>query len=190
MAIEGIQVRLREERADDIDFVTALRNDLDTQAWPKSLPPHYTREMMAKRYEAREFSFEPDEGRFIIEEKETGDRVGFVGYMGLEPRFSAGLGVMVAKHYWGSGHGLEANDLLLRFMFDELGLRVIRIYTHSLNPRAIALAKKLGFQETARFRRSIYRNGQLGGSVVMDITRQEFYARREDLTDNLPDPFV
>ena len=94
MAIEGTTVRLREERADDVDFVTALRNDLDTQAWPKSLPPHYTREMMAKRYEAREFSFDPDEGRFIIEEIETGDRVGFVGYMGLEPRFSASIGVM------------------------------------------------------------------------------------------------
>lgn len=190
MAIEGTTVRLREERADDVDFVTALRNDLDTQAWPKSLPPHYTREMMAKRYEAREFSFDPDEGRFIIEEIETGDRVGFVGYMGLEPRFSASLGVMVARHFWGTGYALEANDLLLRFMFDELGLRVVRIWTHSLNPRAIALAEKLGFQATARFRRSIYRNGQLGGSVVMDITRQEFYALRDDLTDSLPDPFV
>ena len=190
MAIEGTRVRLREERTDDIDFVTSLRNDLDTQAWPQSLPPHYTREMMAKRYEAREFSFEPTEGRFIIEAKETGDRVGFVGYSSLEPRFSASLGVMVAKQYWGSGYAWEANDLLLRFMFHELGLRVIRLWTHSLNPRAIALAEKLGFRETARFRSSIYRNGQLGGSVVMDITRQEFYESRDDLIDTLPDPFV
>ena len=91
MAIEGAHIRLREERIDDVEFVTFLRNDLDTQAWPKTLPPHYTREMMAKRYEAREFSFDPDEGRFIIEERESGDRVGFVGYSGLKPRFSAGL---------------------------------------------------------------------------------------------------
>lgn len=190
MAIDGASIRLREERLDDLDFLAALRNDLDTQAWPKSLPPHYTREMMLKRYEAREFSFDPDEGRFIIEEKETGDRVGFVGYMGLEPRFSASLGVMVARRYWGTGYGLEANDLLLRFMFDELGLRVIRLWTHSLNPRAIALAEKLGFREMARFRNSIYRNGRLGGSVVMDITRQEFYESHDDLTDRLPDPFA
>jgi RimJ/RimL family protein N-acetyltransferase len=190
VAIEGTRVRLREERADDIDFVTALRNDLDTQAWPKSLPPHYTREMMAKRYEAREFSFEPDDGRFIIEEKETGDRVGFVGYMGLVPRFSANLGVMVAKHYWGSGHAREANDLLLQFMFEELGLRVVRLWTHTLNPRAVTLAETLGFRVAIRFRSSVYRDGQLGGSVVMDLTRQEFYELREDLTDRLPDPFV
>ncbi len=190
MAIEGIRIRLREERADDLEFLTSLRNDLDTQAWPKTLPPHYTREMMAKRYDAREFSFEPDEGRFIIEEKETAERVGFIGYMSLKPRFSAGLGVMVAKTYWGTGHALEANDLLLRFMFEELGLRVVRLWTNSLNPRAIALAAKLGFRETVRFRCSIYRNGQIGGSVVMDMTRQEFYAMRDDLEDHLPDPFV
>lgn len=190
MAIEGAYVRLREERADDVDFLAALRNDLDTQAWPKSLPPHYTREMLAKRYEAREFSFDPDEGRFIIEEKETGDRVGFIGYMGLEPRFSASLGVMIAKHFWGTGYAYEANDLLLRFMFEELGLRVIRLWTHSLNHRAIALAGKLGFRMTVEFRRSVYREGQLGGAVVMDMTRQEFYASRPDLTDALPDPFI
>jgi RimJ/RimL family protein N-acetyltransferase len=190
VAIEGTTIRLREEKADDVDFLTALRNDLDTQAWPKSLPPHYTREMLAKRYEAREFSFEPEEGRFIIEEKDTGDRVGFVGYMGLQPRFSASLGVMVAKHFWGSGYAFEANDLLLGFMFEELGLRIVRLWTHSLNHRAIALAEKLGFQTTVQFRNSIYRDGQLGGSMVMDITRQEFYATRYDRTDNLPDPFV
>jgi RimJ/RimL family protein N-acetyltransferase len=190
VAIEGTRIRLREERADDLEFLTSLRNDLDTQAWPKTLPPHYTREMMAKRYESREFSFEPDEGRFIIEEKETAERVGFIGYMGLKPRFSAGLGVMVAKTYWGTGHALEANDLLLRFMFEELGLRVVRLWTNSLNPRAIALAAKLGFRETVRFRSSIYRKGQIGGSVVMDMTRQEFYALRDDLEDHLPDPFV
>jgi RimJ/RimL family protein N-acetyltransferase len=146
--------------------------------------------MMAKRYQAREFSFDPDEGRFIIEVKESGDRVGFVGYSGLKPRFSAGLGVMVAKEYWGTGYAREANELLLRFMFEELGLRVVRLWTHSMNPRAIALAEKLGFREAARFRRSVYRNGQLGEKVVMDITRQEFYKLREELTDRLPDPFV
>ena len=190
MAIEGAHVRLREERADDVDFLAGLRNDLETQAWPKSLPPHYTREMLAKRYEAREFSFNPDEGRFIIEEKDTGERVGFIGYMGLEPRFSASLGVMIAKDFWGTGYAFEANDLLLRFMFEELGLRVVKLWTHSLNHRAIALAAKLGFQTTVQFRRSVYREGRLGGSVVMDITRQEFYELREDLTDRLPDPFV
>jgi hypothetical protein len=30
----------------------------------------------------------------------------------------------------------------------------------------------------------------MGGSVVMDMTRQEFYANRDDLEDRLPDPFV
>jgi RimJ/RimL family protein N-acetyltransferase len=190
MAIEGIGVRLREERASDIDFVAALRNDIDTQARPKTLPPHYTREMMTKRYEAREFSFDPDDGRFIIEAKDASEPVGFIGYSSLKRRFSANLGVMVAKQYWGTGHAREANELLLRFMFEELGLRVVRLWTHSMNPRAIALAAKLGFREAARFRRAVYRNGHLGESVVMDMTRQEFYELREDLTDRLPDPYV
>lgn len=190
MGLEGERIRLREERPDDVKFLTELRNDLDTQAWPKALPPDFTPDMLRKRYEAREFSVDPDEGRFVIEERETGIPVGFVGYSSLERRHAANLGVMVAKRFWGTGYAQEANELLLRFMFHELGLRVVRLWTHTANPRAIALAERLGFRVAVRMRDAVIRNGRLADTVGMDLLREEFYDQREDLTDRVPDPFI
>jgi len=38
-------------------------------------------------------------------------------------------------------------------------------------------------------RNSIYRNGKLLDNVVMDQTREEFYARHPELVDELGNPF-
>ena len=45
MPLEGKLVILREERPEDMKFLVVLRNDLETQAWSKFLPPDYTEAM-------------------------------------------------------------------------------------------------------------------------------------------------
>lgn len=186
MPLEGNRVILREEQRDDLGFLQALRNDLDTQAWSKTLPPDYTDVMLAKRFEAREFSYDPELGRFIIVHKETGERVGSISYTDLERRFAATVGVTVTKKHWGSGLALDAQEVLLRFLFVELGLRVVRLWTHSGNPRAIELAKKSGFQVSGRVRESVYKGGRLLDSIIADLLREEYFARHPELEDGLP----
>lgn len=190
MPIEGTLVRLREERSDDAAFLAALRNDLDTQAWSKTLPPDYTVPMLTKRYEEREFSYDPLQARFMIEEKASGAVVGYIGYSGLERRHAVSIGVMLAKSAWGKGYAEESNELLLRFLFEELGLQVVRLWTHSGNPRAIGLAEKVGFRVSARLHNAIFKGGRLLDNVVMDQLREEFYARHPELEDGLPSPFA
>jgi RimJ/RimL family protein N-acetyltransferase len=187
--IEGALVTLREEREGDAELLAALRNDLDTQAWSKTLPPDYTVPMLRKRYEEREFSYDPLEGRFIVEERSTGTAIGYIGYTGLQRRHSVGIGVMLSKSAWGKGYSEEANELLVTFLFVELGVQVVHLWTHSGNPRAIGLAEKVGFKVAAKMRNSIYRNGKLLDNVVMDQTREEFYARHPELVDELGNPF-
>src|SRR5574340_886371 len=100
MALEGDVVILREERPEDLPKLVALRNDLETQAWSKTLPPDYTESMYRKRYEERQFSFERDDGRFIIIHKESGQFAGTTSYSDLRSRLSATVGIMVAKEFW------------------------------------------------------------------------------------------
>ena len=189
MPIEGTLVTLREEREGDAELLAALRNDLDTQAWSKTLPPDYTVPMLRKRYETREFNYDPLEGRFIVEERSTGAAIGYIGYNGLQRRHSVGIGVMLSKSAWGKGYAEEANELLVTFLFIELGVQVVHLWTHSGNPRAIGLAEKVGFKVAARMRNSIYKNGKLLDNVVMDQIREEFYARHPELEDQLGNPF-
>jgi RimJ/RimL family protein N-acetyltransferase len=186
MPLEGDLVILREERADDQAFFVQLRNDLDTQAWPITLPPDYTLDMYTRRYGQREFAFDREDGRFAVVWKETGELMGTIGYTGLEPRLAATIGIMVAKPFWGTGAAGDAQEVLLRFLFEELGLRVVRLWTNSGNPAAVGLAEKAGFQISARQREAVWRRGTVYDGLAMDIIREEYYARHPELTDNLP----
>jgi RimJ/RimL family protein N-acetyltransferase len=186
MALEGKQVVLRAERAEDMRFLAELRNDLETQAWSKTLPPDYTERMLLDRFEKREFSYDRDEGRFIIESREMGENIGYIGYAGLAPRWDVTIGIMIAKKYWGSGVAVEALEILLRFLFEELGVRVVRLWTQSGNPRAVGSAKKLGFKLSFRRRDAIFKGGQLYDNIHMDMLREEYYASHPALEDGLP----
>lgn len=186
MPLEGKVVILREERQEDMPRLVELRNDLETQAWSKTLPPDYTEVMYRKRYEAREFSYERTDGRFIVLAKPELEFAGTISYMFINPRWSTVIGIMVLKRYWGSGVAYDAQETLLKFLFEELGLRVVRIYTHSGNPRAVRLAERSGFQVSARQRQSIFKDGQLVDNLVMDLLREEYYSRHPELSDHLP----
>ena len=161
MPLEGELVILREEQPEDMPLLAALRNDLETQAWGKTLPPDYTENMYIKRFQAREYSYDPQEGRFIMISRDSGEFAGTISYTGLEPRWSATIGLMLEKKFWGSGFALDAQETLLKFLFNELGLRVIRLYTHTGNPRALGLAKKSGFKVSAQQRQAIFKNGEI-----------------------------
>jgi len=186
MPLEGKEVILREERAEDMKLLVALRNDLETQAWSRTLPPDYTERMYMKRFEKREFSYSPEEGRFIIEMKDGGDFAGTISYTGLEPRWSAVIGIMVPKRFWGTGVALDATEVLLAFLYQELGLRVVRLYTHSGNPQAVKLAQKSGFSVSVRQREAIFKDGELYDNLVMDLLREEYFSRHPEMEDKLP----
>jgi RimJ/RimL family protein N-acetyltransferase len=186
MPLEGDRIRLREERPSDMAFLASLRNNLETQGWSKILPPDYTEAMYRKRFEERTFSFDPDEGRFIIEEKESGQIVGNIGYSGLRRRHSATIGLAIAKPYWGTGMAFEAQETLLKFLFTELGLRVVRLWTHSGNPRAVGLAEKSGFRISVRMRESIFQRGKRYDNLMMDLLREEYFSRHPEVADDLP----
>ncbi|MGD2155319.1 MAG: GNAT family protein [Anaerolineales bacterium] len=186
MTLEGERILLREERPGDMQFLADLRNDLATQAWSKTLPPDYTEKMVMGRFEKREFSYDRNDGRFMIELKETGECAGSVVYSGLDPRWDVTIGIQIARPFWGTGVAYDTQEVLLAFLFQELGLRVVRLWTHSGNPRAVGLAEKSGFKVSVRQRQSIFKGGQLYDNLMMDLLREEYYALYPELTDNLP----
>lgn len=188
MSMEGKLVILREERLEDMPDFAALQNDLDTQGWGKTLPPDYTEEMYVKRFEGREFSYDPKDARFVITSKESGEFAGMISYSGLRPRWSATIGIIMAKKYWGTGFAFDAQEVLLNFLFQELGVQVVRIYTSSARPHAVNLAQKSGFVISARQRQAVLRRGGMYDTLIMDLLREEYFAKHPGLEDNLPPP--
>lgn len=188
MALEGKLVILREERKEDQQLFVDLRNDLETQGWNVALPPTYTVGMYVKRLEAMEFSYERDSGRFSVVHKETGELAGYITYSNVEERLAATIGIAIAKPFWGIGVAFDAQEVLLRFLFVELGLRVVHLWSHSGNVHALGLAERAGFEITGRVREGMYKNGQLLDTVVMSLLREEYFALHGEVDDLLPDP--
>ena len=186
MALEGQIVRLREERESDLPLLVRMRNDLETQAWSKVLPPDYSLPMYKQRFSGREFSFDRRDGRFIIEMLEDQAVAGYAGFYGLEPRHKVVYGLALVKEFQGRGAALDAQEILLKFFFEELGVQGVQIYTHSGNPAMVRLAEKSGLQIAIRNRQAIFQKGHLFDNLLMDILREEYYARHPKLSDQLP----
>lgn len=190
MPLKGERVNLREVRTEDLPLLVELRNDLDTQAWSRTLPPDYTIEMIEKRYGGRDFEYRRDTAMFMIEKTKDAETVGFISYNELVDRMEATIGIAVLRRFWGSGVTMEACELLLRFLFEELGLKVVRLWTQSGNLRAVGSALKLGFREAARHRQAVFKGGEYHDNISMDLLREEWYALHPELKDKLVDPFA
>ena len=80
---------------------------------------------------------------------------------------------------------MDALEVVLQFPFEELGLRVVRLWTNSGNPRAIGSGETLGFKLSLRQREAVFRKGQLFDNIGMDLLREEYYARHPELSDHL-----
>lgn len=188
MAIDGDRVRLRELRESDLEMLAALRNDLDTQAWGRTLPPHYTVEMIRRRYWDQDFSFRPTSAVLIVET--DGEPAGFVAYTDVKDRHEATIGVVIAKRHWGSGIAHEAVDLLLWLLFDRMGMRVVRLWTEASNERAVLAARRLGFRDGVRMRLGAFRSGDYADSLLMDVLREEWYELHPEHEDRLENPWA
>lgn len=190
MALEGELVRLREVREDDLEMFVSLRNDLATQAWSRVLPPDYTPEMIRRRYWDRDFEYRRDLAFFVVETRDGGERAGMVTYSDVVDRFEASWGLTIDPRFWGTGVAHDAGDTLLRFLFEELGLRVVRLYTQTENERAVVAFRKLGFQEAVRTPDAVFKAGRHADNLSMDLLREEWYALHPELTDRLIDPLA
>jgi RimJ/RimL family protein N-acetyltransferase len=186
MPLDGRIVILREERGDDTDLLLELRNSMASQGWNQALPPDFTELMDRKRQEKREFSTDRDSAFFIIEHRDTGEALGRINYTGLQPRWSATIGISVLERAWGTQVAYDAQEVLLHFLFNDLGLRVVRLWTHSANERAIRLAERSGFRTSMQSREAGYKGGRVLDMVMMDVLREEYYTLHPELQDTLP----
>jgi len=186
MPLDGKKVRLREVRESDLPLLLALRNDLETQGWSQTLPPDYTMVTYQKQYDEATFSTKRRRARFTIETLDTGEVAGNITYYSYQPRHSVTFGIAIAKQFWSAGLAYDAQETLLHFLFEELGVRVVRLWTTGSNEKAIRLAKRSGFKIAFRLREAIIRRGKLTDNVSMDMLREEYYALHPELEDHLP----
>ncbi|MFT5665229.1 MAG: RimJ/RimL family protein N-acetyltransferase [Gammaproteobacteria bacterium] len=82
--------------------------------------------------------------------------------------------VIYDSNFWGKGLGYIALPQWISHLFSVLEIERVGLTTWSGNPRMMACAEKLGFQQEARLRKVRYYQGEYYDSVKYGILRSEW----------------
>ena len=87
---------------------------------------------------------------------------------------TCGIGIIIGnKDYWGKSYGEDAIRVLLKFIFNELNFRKVKLSVFDFNKRAINCYKKIGFIREGILKQEIYREGQYHDVINMAIFKND-----------------
>lgn len=177
---KGERVNLRAMRREDIEHAVRYQSDLDvTSNYFMSLNLFPTTDTWEKWYDA--MTADEKGFSFAIENKE-GLYLGDCHTMWLNWKNGTTYMAVYIGHpdYRSKGYGTEALKLFLNFLFNELGLRKVKLNVFSFNKRAMRCYEKCGFKLDGINRQELYRDGQYHDNCAMSITREAFNEGRNN----------
>lgn len=146
--LETDRLRLRDWQAEDRkDFARMNADPVIMEFLPRVLSEkdsHHLADKFEKHFEKYGY------GLFAVEEKESGEFMGFVGLNNVDFKAPFTPAVEIAWRldypFWGKGYGSEAARAVLDYAFTELELDKIVAFTVPDNDRSQAIIEKIGLQ--------------------------------------------
>lgn len=134
-----------------------------------------------KSYEKAREEFEQrinsnDVMAFSVMLRENDQHIGLVELYGIEDyERKCYWGIILTKEYWRQGYGTEAAEMLLEYVFKDLGFRRLKSYTHSGNKMSIAFQEKVGFVREGVLRREYFFGGEYVDGIDYGMLREEYF---------------
>jgi RimJ/RimL family protein N-acetyltransferase len=121
-----------------------------------------------------------DERHFAIETREDRQHVGNASIHDIDwVSRTAAFGLFIGEpSAWNKGIGTDAIRTLVRFAFDEMNLRKLRINVFDYNDRAKHVLETLGFVTEGKLASEFYREGKYHDIVIFSIFRDSDGARK------------
>ncbi len=145
--IETPRLLLRNWQEDDRAFFHEINSDPEVMEFFPALRSREESDALMDRIVAmiNDDSF----GFYALQDKNTGDVVGFTGLMrtDLEPFMPKGvleIGWRLAKHYWGKGYVTEAALASLAYAFNERGQDEVVSFAVHNNHRSTSVMQRIG----------------------------------------------
>jgi len=111
---------------------------------------------------------------FAVVHNQSGALVGSIGLTIDSIDLRAEVGYSVDVRSWGKGYASEAVVEIVRFSFEELGLRKVTAHYTPLNPASARVLEKAGFIIEGRLRKQGNRWGQACDLIVVGLLREEW----------------
>lgn len=165
--INGTLVTLRAPGAGDLDFFSAVRNDLDLQemlmALPKPNSLEKVRSWLQNKNEQQVAVF------FVIAESQSGCPVGFIQANEIDLLHGhCWLGICLGREYQRKGYGRDAIALLELYLQRFFRLRKILLRVIDSNSTAESFYLSLGYQVVGTLREHHYLNGKFHDVTIME----------------------
>jgi len=113
---------------------------------------------------------------FAICAKDTNEMIGFTSVRSINWRNKSAYwgGVTIGKEHWKKGFAKATNGLILKFVFDELGLN--KIYTDYLKEHDISdrIFKKMSFTIDGIARQEVFKGGRFHDVVRVSLLKREY----------------
>jgi RimJ/RimL family protein N-acetyltransferase len=167
--IAGESVILRALEASDLERSYRWMNDPQIVRTLKSrypMPFHTEAEWLE-----RAVSQSANERHFAIERKDTRAHIGNASIHDIDSvSRRAGFGLFLGEpSSWNRGYGSDSVRTLVRFAFDEMNLRKLRINVFDYNDRAKHVLETIGFVTEGTLRDEFYREGEYHDIVIFSI---------------------
>jgi RimJ/RimL family protein N-acetyltransferase len=113
------------------------------------------------------------ERHFAIERKDDRTHIGNASIHEIDwVSRTAEFGLFIGEpSAWNRGFGSDAIRTLVRFAFEEMNLRKLRINVFEYNDRAKHVLETQGFVQEGRLRREFYREGSYHDLLILSIFR-------------------
>ena len=172
------RLRLREVRADDAPALLAIHSDPQVMRYWSY--PAWTQAAQAERKVAdiQRQRRELDILVWAIADAGSDRLVGTSAVFTIDlVQGRAEIGYSLHRDWQGRGLASEALRLILRYLFDELGLRRIEADADPRNAASCRLLEKLGFVREGLLRERWHVNGEICDTAFYGLLRRDFTAR-------------
>lgn len=161
-SLEGKRIRLRNYRAEDLDFVKEMWLDSENGKYMSDPTEEYLDEEYCQAMAEMQNS---EDGYYLIAEfKDSEKLLGSCCAFPNETGKAMDIGYCIHKDYWKQGYASEMLQLLLDW-FKQSGVEKVTADVAVENPGSNALLKKFGFQAVE--------NGQFK-KYHMDVTFDQY----------------
>lgn len=117
-----------------------------------------------------------DKYEWCIELKEIGEAIGSLGGFNLNDKVeSVEIGYCISRKYWNQGITSEAFSAIIKFFFEEVGMKRIESYHDVNNPNSGKVMQKCGLIYEGTKRKSDWNNTGICDTAYYGILKEDFH---------------
>ncbi len=172
---QGKNVRLRAIEPEDAPIFYEWNLDTRTAQLVDFIRPPQSMTAVKEWAQKQAINRSKNDDVDLVIENAGGALVGLIDTHNIDRRVGAfRYGVAVRPEYRRRGYAAEAIQILIRYMFDELGYQKVNATVYSNNEPSIRLHERLGFVLEGTIRRTVRTGGRLYDELYFGMTAEEF----------------